>query len=92
MSGIELQVPYLIRNDGAGGAKLQPYQSIADAVTAEEEETEPFGETTARYLRLKLDGGKLFFKGYSQALRKEVWIPITGGITNEPVDGSCNDG
>lgn len=70
-------LPYLICNDGAGSATLQPCQSLADAKAAEEAEREPFAESTARCLELKTEAGKLFFRDFSHNLGTWVWVPVS---------------
>jgi len=62
---MEFRIPYFLMNDGAGSATLHIAQSLTDARNAENdfnENPEPFAESTAELLTLRLIDGKLYFQ------------------------------
>jgi len=70
---MEFKLPYWLRNQGDGSAMLIPERSLEIARKRCDSQPEGWGENSADVLILKVDEGKLFYRGYVDGWQ---WVEV----------------
>ena len=77
---MEFKLPYWVSNGGDGSANVHFERTLNIAKKLCEEQDEGWGENSGDVIHLKVDDGKLYYRGFvSDDGYKASWIEVTEG-------------
>lgn len=71
----QYKLPYHCTDNGDGSASVQFHKTIEEAEKADEEMEDGWGESSADYVELKIEGGKLLARIQDENY-KTIWVEL----------------
>ena len=63
---MEFELPFYVRNGGDGSAIVEFAPTLAAAEASDDAQDEGWGESSAGIVKLKVEGGRLFFSDFME--------------------------
>lgn len=72
----DFKLHYHPRNNGDGSASAVFHETEDQAIKADEDMNEGWGESSAASLTIRMDANVLYFRKYDRDKKEYVWIPL----------------